>query len=78
MKIDYEILNNLLKNNKGIKLIYRENTNILDIFISNTLISTLELESNNIESHSEEIYNAIVNLKNINLYIPKIYIKENW
>ncbi|QJA08523.1 hypothetical protein HF520_06015 [Romboutsia sp. CE17] len=77
MKIDYEILNNLLKNNKGIKLIYRENTNILDIFISNTLISTLELESNNIESHSEEIYNAIVNLKNINLYIPKIYIKEN-
>lgn len=78
MKIDYEILNNLLKNNKGIKLIYRENTNILDIFISNTIISTLELESNNIESHSEEIYNAIVNLKNINLYIPKIYIKENW
>lgn len=77
MKIDYEILNNLLKNNKGIKLIYRENTNILDIFISNTLMSTLELESNNIESHSEEIYNAIVNLKNINLYIPKIYIKEN-
>ncbi len=77
MKIDYEILNNLLKNNKGIKLIYRENTNILDIFISNTIISTLELESNNIESHSEEIYNAIVNLKNINLYIPKIYIKEN-
>ena len=77
MKIDYDILNNLLKNNKGIKLIYRENTNILDIFISNTLISTLELESNNIESHSEEIYNAIVNLKNINLYIPKIYIKEN-
>ena len=78
MKIDYDILNNLLKNNKGIKLIYRENTNILDIFISNTLMSTLELESNNIESHSEEIYNAIVNLKNINLYIPKIYIKENW
>lgn len=77
MKIDYDILNNLLKNNKGIKLIYRENTNILDIFISNTLMSTLELESNNIESHSEEIYNAIVNLKNINLYIPKIYIKEN-
>ena len=77
MKIDYDILNNLLKNNKGIKLIYRENTNILDIFISNTLMSTLELESNNIESHSEEIYNAIVNLKNINLYIPKIYIKED-
>ena len=32
MRATYEILQNLLKCNKGINLIFRENSNILDIF----------------------------------------------
>ncbi len=77
MKIDYEILSNLIKNNKGMKLILRDNTSTLDIYISNNLALTLELENRDIESNSEFIYNSIINLENVTMYIPKIYIKED-
>ena len=77
MKIDYKILNNLLKNNKGMKLIFRDDSTILDIYIGSNPVLTLELENRDIESNSEFIYNSIINLKNITMYIPKIYITEN-
>lgn len=77
MKIDYEILSNLIKNNKGMKLILRDYTSTLDIYISNNLALTLELENRDIESNSEFIYNSIINLENVTMYIPKIYIKED-
>lgn len=77
MKIDYSILNNLVKNNKGMKLIFRDGSNVLDIYISNVLVLTLELESQDLENNSELIYNNIVNLENVTMYIPKIYIKED-
>lgn len=77
MKIDYEILSNLIKNNKWMKLILRDDTSTLDIYISNNLALTLELENRDIESDSEFIYNSIINLENVTMYIPKIYIKED-
>lgn len=75
MRITYDILQNLLKCNTGIKLVFRENSNILDVYLYSDIITTLELENNNIESNSNTIYNSIVNLDNITIYIPKIYIK---
>lgn len=77
MKIHHRILNNLIKNNSGMKLILRDDSSTLDIYISNNLVLTLKLENGDIESNSEFIYNSIINLENINMYIPKIYIKED-
>ncbi|WP_042274890.1 hypothetical protein [Faecalimicrobium dakarense] len=75
MNINYDILQNFLRCNKNIKLKFRENTNILDVIISSEIILSLELSSNNIEEHSDIIYNSITNLDGITMYIPKIYIK---
>ena len=77
MKIHHRILNNLIKNNSGMKLILRDDSSTLDIYISNNLVLTLKLENGDIESNSEFIYNSIINLENVNMYIPKIYIKED-
>ena len=33
MKINYDILQNLLKCNKGMKLIFRDGSNILDVYL---------------------------------------------
>lgn len=75
MRATYEILQNLLKCNKGMELIFRENSNILDIFLYNDIVLTLELNDDSIKNNSDIIYNSIINLDNITLYIPKIYIK---
>jgi hypothetical protein len=75
MRATYEILQNLLKCNKGMKLVFRENSNILDIYLYNDIVLTLELNNDSIENNSDIIYNSIINLDNITLYIPKIYIK---
>jgi hypothetical protein len=77
MNINYDILQNLLRCNKNIKLKFREDSNILDVLSNSQVILTLELDSNDIKEHSKVIYEDIVNLENITLYIPKIYIKEN-
>ena len=75
MRATYEILQNLLKCNKGMKLVFRENSNILDIYLYNDIMLTLELNDDSIENNSDIIYNSIINFDNITLYIPKIYIK---
>lgn len=77
MKITYDILKNLLRCNNGMKLEFRENTTILDVYMYQTAILSIELENNNIEDNSELIYNSIINLKDVSMYIPKIYIKED-
>ena len=77
MNINYDILQNLLRCNKNIKLKFREDSNILDVLSNSQVILTLELDSNDIKEHSKVIYEDIVNLENVTLYIPKIYIKEN-
>lgn len=77
MNINYDILQNLLRCNKNIKLNFREDSNILDVLSNSQVILTLELDSNDIKEHSKVIYEDIVNLENVTLYIPKIYIKEN-
>ena len=75
MKINYDILQNLLKCNKGIKLVFRDNSNILDVYLFSNIILSLDLNINNIEDNAELIYNSIINLDNITIYIPKIYQK---
>lgn len=77
MRITYDILKDLLRCNKGMKLEFRENTNILDVYIYNSVILAIELKDNSIEKNSELIYNSIINLDNITMYIPKVYIKED-
>jgi hypothetical protein len=75
MRATYEILQNLLKCNKGMKLVFRENSNILDIYLYNDIVLTLELNNYSIENNSDIIYNSIIKLSNITMYIPKIYMK---
>lgn len=75
MSINYDILQDFLRCNKNIKLKFRENSNILDVIIFNDVILSLELSNNNIEEHSDIIYNSITNLDGITMYIPKIYVK---
>lgn len=76
MEIDHNILQNFLKCNKGMNLIFKENSNVLDVYLYNTIILTMELNNNNIKDNSEIIYNAITNLDNVTMYIPKIYVKN--
>lgn len=74
MKIDHNVLQNFLKCNRGMKLIFKENSNVLDVYLFNTIILTMELNNNNIKDNSEVIYNAITNLDDVTMYIPKIYV----
>ena len=55
MRATYEILQNLLKCNKGMKLVFRENSNILDIFLYNDIVLTLKLNDDSIENNSDII-----------------------
>ena len=75
MKITYDILQNLLKSNKGMKLVFRDNSNILDVYLFSDIILSLNLNINNIEDNAEFIYNSITRLDNVTIYIPKIYQK---
>lgn len=76
MKITYDNLKDLLRCNSGIKLEFRENTNILDVFLYNKPIFNIELENNSIEDNCDKIYNSIVSIENITMYIPKVYVKN--
>lgn len=75
MKINYDILQNLLKCNKGMKLIFRDGSNILDVYLFSDIILSLNLNINNIEDNAKFIYNSITRLDNVTIYIPKIYQK---
>ncbi len=75
MKINYNILQNLLKCNKGMKLIFRDNSNMLDVYLFSDIILSLDLNINNIEDNAELIYNSIISLDDVTIYIPKIYQK---
>jgi len=77
VSINYDILQNLLRCNKNIKLKFRDDSNILDVFSYSQIILTLELDNNDIRLNSKLIYDSIVDLEGITMYIPKIYIKEN-
>ncbi|WP_312258395.1 hypothetical protein, partial [Romboutsia ilealis] len=70
-----EILKNFLRCNNGIKLIFRDNSNILDIYLLNSIILSLKLDNNNLEDNAELIYNSITSLDNVTMFIPKIYQK---
>lgn len=77
MNMYYDILNNLLKHNKHIKLEYREDYNVVDVLVSGETLLNIEVSSRDIKEHSEIIYNSIINLSGVTMYIPKIYIKES-
>ncbi|MEG2983124.1 MAG: hypothetical protein ACRCYC_11470 [Paraclostridium sp.] len=74
MTIELKHLEHLLKCNKHIKLQFIENTTFLEIKNLSKIILKLELKSNNLEDNASIIYDAITNLNDITLYIPKIYI----
>lgn len=76
MKITYDNLKDLLRCNSGMKLEFRENTNILDVFLYNKPIFNIELKNNSIEDNCDKIYNSIVSIENITMYIPKVYVKN--
>lgn len=75
MKIEFKHLEDLLRCNKNIKIKFIDNSNILEIKNLSTVIAKIEFHNNNLEENSEYIYNTLVNLENITLYIPKIYDK---
>ncbi|CEN23981.1 Uncharacterised protein [[Clostridium] sordellii] len=75
MRIEFKHLEDLLRCNKNIKIKFIDNSNILEIKNLSTVITKVEFPNNNLEENSEYIYNTLVNLENITLYIPKIYDK---
>lgn len=75
MRIKFKHLEDLLRCNKNIKIKFIDNSNILEIKNLSTVIAKIEFHNNNLEENSEYIYNTLVNLENITLYIPKIYDK---
>ncbi|AUN14936.1 hypothetical protein JGS6364_29031 [[Clostridium] sordellii] len=75
MRIEFKHLEDLLRCNKNIKIKFIDNSNILEIKNLSTVIAKIEFHNNNLEENSEYIYNTLVNLENITLYIPKIYDK---
>jgi hypothetical protein len=75
MNINYDILQNLLRCNKNLNLKFREDSTILDVLLYTEVILTLELESNDLTKYSKLIYESILDLEGITIYIPKIYIK---
>ncbi|CEN22312.1 hypothetical protein [Paraclostridium sordellii] len=75
MKIEFKHLEDLLRCNKNIKIKFIDDSNILEVKNLSTIIAKIEFPNNNLEENSEYIYNTLVNLENITLYIPKIYDK---
>ncbi|MFR4162155.1 MAG: hypothetical protein ACLT0R_06080 [Paraclostridium sordellii] len=75
MRVEFKHLEDLLRCNKNIKIKFIDNSNILEIKNLSTVIAKIEFHNNNLEENSEYIYNTLVNLENITLYIPKIYDK---
>lgn len=78
MAADYtKILDKLVRLNRGMNLKLREGTTALDVNIYNQTLLTLDLECDNVDKHSEYIYNEIIALENVTMYIPSVYIKED-
>ena len=73
----YDILQNFLRCNKNIKLKFKDDKKTLDICNYNNTILSLELQNSDIKLNAKVIYEGIINLDNLTIYIPKIYIKEN-
>ena len=69
MKINYDILQNLLKCNKGMKLIFRDGSNILDVYLFSDIILSLNLNINNIED------NRLIFSDDIDMYYKVKYCK---
>ena len=78
MAADYvKILDKLVRLNRGMNLKLREGTTTLDVNIYNNTLLTLDLECDYVDKHSEYIYNEIIALENVTMYIPSVYIKED-
>ena len=73
----YDILQNFLRCNKNIKLKFKEDNKTLDICNYNNTILSLELQNSDMKLNAKVIYESIINLDNLTIYIPKIYVKEN-
>ncbi|WP_373599680.1 hypothetical protein [Paraclostridium bifermentans] len=76
MNIEFKHLEKLLNCNTHVKLNLLDKDNILEIKANYKVISTLELSNNNLEDNAKLIYDKLINLDGITLYIPKVYIKD--
>lgn len=69
-------LSNLLKYNKHISVKISQKEKKLNIFNKQQIIESIHFPFNNLNEHIDYVYNIIISINNINLYIPKIYIKN--
>lgn len=76
MTIQLKHLEDLLRCNNHIKIQFIEGTNLLEVKCNYKVILNLELPSNSLGDNAQIIYDSIVSLEDITLYIPKIYIPE--
>ncbi len=70
-------LSKLLQYNKHISIEIISEEKKLNIFDKNEIIKSIDFPFNDLKEHSDYIYNLIILIDNINLYIPKIYIKNS-
>lgn len=69
-------LQNLLRLNRDIKIKLEEEN--LEILYKGNLVKFIKLSNSlKIEDNEDLIYESIISIENINLYIPKIYIRES-
>lgn len=69
-------LQDLLRLNKDIKI--KSEERFLQIIYKGNIIKSIELLNDlKIENNEDLIYESIISIENINLYIPKIYTRES-
>ncbi len=70
-------LSKLLEYNNHISIEIVHAQKKLNIFDKKKIIKSIDFPFNNLNVHIDYIYNIIISINNINLYIPKIYIEKS-
>ncbi|CAH2213683.1 hypothetical protein [Tepidibacter aestuarii] len=69
-------LSRLLKYNKHISIKIDPSEKKLNIFDKTEIIKSTYFPFNDLNEHIDYVYNIIISINNVNLYIPKIYTKD--
>lgn len=69
-------LSKLLKYNTHISIKFDATQKSLTILDKKQIIKSIYFPFDNLDDHIDYVYNLIVSINNINLYIPKIYTRE--
>lgn len=70
-------LSNLLKYNQHISVEIIHEEKKLNIFNKQEIIKSIHFPFHSLNEHIDNVYNVIISINNINLYIPKVYIKNS-